>query len=74
MAWTKTGLGGLFGNKGAVSIRFNIDGVSLVFVASHLSAHDNQLDNRIQEYNSIIESQTFKKNPGTTNILSHEYD
>lgn len=61
------------GNKGAVSIRLSIYGCSLCFVNSHLSAHDNQLKDRVEDYNSIIKDQDFHVSE-TSKILYHEYD
>ncbi|XP_066261880.1 phosphatidylinositol 4,5-bisphosphate 5-phosphatase A-like isoform X1 [Euwallacea similis] len=70
--YTRTGLAGIWGNKGAVSIRFSIYGCSLCFVNSHLSAHDNQLKDRVEDYNSIIKDQDFHV-PETLKILYHDY-
>ncbi|XP_019878448.1 phosphatidylinositol 4,5-bisphosphate 5-phosphatase A isoform X2 [Aethina tumida] len=70
--YTRTGLSGMWGNKGAVSIRLNISGCSLCFVNSHLSAHDGELDSRIDDYNKIIKDQDFHI-PETSKILFHDY-
>ncbi|CAG9834673.1 unnamed protein product [Diabrotica balteata] len=70
--YTRTGLGGMWGNKGAVSIRLSIYGCSLCFVNAHLSAHDNHLDDRVEDYNSIIHDQEFHV-PETTKIFYHDY-
>ncbi len=61
------------GIKGAVSVRLKLYGVSFCFVCSHLSAHDHLLKNRIQEYNTIIETHTYNGQEDTPNILYHEY-
>ncbi|XP_046456550.1 phosphatidylinositol 4,5-bisphosphate 5-phosphatase A-like [Daphnia pulex] len=60
-SYTRTGFNGLWGNKGAVSIRFNFKGSSVCLVNCHLSPHDKKLSNRIADYHSIINSQTFHK-------------
>lgn len=70
--YTRTGLGGVWGNKGAVTIRMYAFGCSLCFVNSHLAAHDVEIKARIEDYNSIIDAQMFK-NPETENILFHDY-
>jgi endonuclease/exonuclease/phosphatase family metal-dependent hydrolase len=70
--YTRTGLSGMWGNKGAVSARLSIYGCSLCFVNSHLSAHDHQLKDRIEDYNSIIKDQEFHVGE-TTEIFFHDY-
>ncbi|XP_077292380.1 inositol polyphosphate 5-phosphatase K-like [Arctopsyche grandis] len=70
--YVKTGFGGVWGNKGAVSMRFSIYGCSICIVNSHLTAHDHQLEDRIADYNTIIKSNTFDTKD-TTNILFHDY-
>jgi len=70
--YTRLSLGGYLGFKGAVSVRFEVYGVSYCFVDSHLSAHDNMLETRINEYNNVIDTHKFK-NRDTNNILYHDY-
>lgn len=70
--YTKTGLGGMWGNKGAVSIRFNIYGCSVCLVNSHLTAHEHLLADRINDYNTIIKQHQYHVKE-TTNILYHDY-
>ncbi|XP_018567291.1 phosphatidylinositol 4,5-bisphosphate 5-phosphatase A-like isoform X2 [Anoplophora glabripennis] len=70
--YTRTGLAGMWGNKGAVSIRLSIYGCSLCFVNSHLSAHDGQLKDRVEDYNSIIKDQQFHVEE-TSKIFYHDY-
>ncbi|XP_064547101.1 inositol polyphosphate 5-phosphatase K [Drosophila montana] len=57
--FTRTGFGGIWGNKGAVSVRFTLYGCGLAFVVSHLAAHDHQLDERIEDYKQIIENHHY---------------
>ncbi|KAH8368201.1 hypothetical protein KR084_008374 [Drosophila pseudotakahashii] len=57
--FTRTGFGGIWGNKGAVSVRFNLYGCGLAFVVAHLAAHDHQLDERIEDYKQIIENHHY---------------
>uniref|UniRef100_A0AB38ZEA7 Venom IPPase 1 n=1 Tax=Ectomocoris sp. TaxID=3104572 RepID=A0AB38ZEA7_9HEMI len=48
-----TGFGGLYGNKGGVVIRFRLYGQSFCVVNSHFHAHDEELDERIEDYQEI---------------------
>ncbi|XP_023934774.2 inositol polyphosphate 5-phosphatase K [Bicyclus anynana] len=70
--YTKTGLGGLWGNKGAVSVRFNIYGVSVSLVNCHLTAHEHLLAERINDYNTIVKEHFYLVGE-TSNILYHDY-
>lgn len=70
--YTKTGLGGIWGNKGAVSVRFNIYGCSMCLVNCHLTAHEHLLADRINDYNTIIKQHVYHVNE-TINILYHDY-
>ncbi|KAM8713670.1 hypothetical protein ACLKA7_013918 [Drosophila subpalustris] len=56
---TRTGLGGLWGNKGAVSIRLSLYGTGTVFVCSHLAAHDDKLKERIEDYHQIVDNTKY---------------
>ncbi|KAL2720896.1 inositol polyphosphate 5-phosphatase K-like isoform X1 [Vespula squamosa] len=70
--YTRTGFGGMWGNKGAVSIRLNIYGVSICVVNTHLTPHDHLLADRIADYNTILREHSFSA-PDTSNILFHDY-
>ncbi|XP_064460733.1 inositol polyphosphate 5-phosphatase K-like [Ornithodoros turicata] len=70
--YTRTGLGGVWGNKGGVTIRLCAYGCSICYVNTHLAAHDSETLQRINEYNTIIEKQTFVDSQAT-NILTHDY-
>nr|CAD7257915.1 unnamed protein product [Timema shepardi] len=70
--YTKTGFGGMWGNKGAVTIRLSIYGCSVCLVNCHLTPHDHLLQERVTDYNTIIKSQSFQAKE-TTNILYHDY-
>lgn len=61
----------LKGNKGAVSIRFKLYGVSVCVVNSHLAAHDHQLDERIKDFEKIVDEQKFHIK-ATPTIFKHE--
>ncbi|KAG1701248.1 Phosphatidylinositol 4,5-bisphosphate 5-phosphatase A [Nymphon striatum] len=70
--FTRVGLGGMWGNKGAVSIRFNINGCSVCLINSHLSAHLDEIEKRINEYSLILDGQSFN-DPQTEHIITHDY-
>ncbi|XP_047991045.1 inositol polyphosphate 5-phosphatase K-like isoform X1 [Leguminivora glycinivorella] len=70
--YTKTGLGGMWGNKGAISVRFNIYGCSVCFVNCHLTAHEHLLADRVNDYNTIIKYHNYHVQE-TSNILYHDY-
>lgn len=52
-------------------MRLGIYGCSLCFVNAHLSAHDENLDDRIDDYNDILNNQDFHV-AECTQILFHE--
>ncbi|XP_015597321.1 inositol polyphosphate 5-phosphatase K isoform X2 [Cephus cinctus] len=70
--YTRTGFGGMWGNKGAVSVRLNLYGVSVCIVNTHLTPHDHLLADRIADYNTILKEHAFNA-PDTPNILYHDY-
>lgn len=70
--YTKTGLLGLWGNKGAVTLRLQIYGCSICFVNCHLAPHDHMVKERIDDYNAILQGQKFAVKE-TNTILFHDY-
>lgn len=62
--YVKTGLGGLWGNKGGVAIRFSLlnPQVNLCLINAHLAAHDHKLKQRISDYHNIVNGLGFKSN------------
>ncbi|XP_022161564.1 inositol polyphosphate 5-phosphatase K-like [Myzus persicae] len=68
---TRTGLLGLWGNKGAVSFSFKIYGATICCVNCHFAAHEEYLKHRINDYHTIVESQHFGSSRKT--ILNHDY-
>ncbi|XP_030382320.1 inositol polyphosphate 5-phosphatase K [Scaptodrosophila lebanonensis] len=70
--FTRTGFGGIWGNKGAVSIRFTLYGCGLAFVVAHLAAHDHQLDERIEDYKQILENHHYHVKR-YREIFDHDY-
>ncbi|XP_037936209.1 phosphatidylinositol 4,5-bisphosphate 5-phosphatase A [Teleopsis dalmanni] len=70
--FTRTGFGGIWGNKGAVSIRFTLYGCGMTFVAAHLAAHDQHLDERIEDYKQILENHHYHVTR-YREIFDHDY-
>ena len=62
----------LQGNKGCVSMRWSVYGVSVCVVNSHLAAHTQHNQARLDSYNNILGSHTFS-NHDTEMILYHDY-
>lgn len=69
---TRTGLGGLWGNKGAVSIRMSLYGTGVTFVGAHLAAHDHELKERIADYNQIVNNHHYNLNKYRS-IFDHDF-
>lgn len=57
----KTGFGGITGNKGAVAIRFEYGDTSFCFVNAHFSAGNSNIDERRNDYESIVKSISFTR-------------
>lgn len=70
--FTRTGLAGLWGNKGGISVRFDAYRSSICVVNCHLAAHDHKLNERIQDYHQILNDHKYHVDR-TTNIFSHDY-
>lgn len=58
-AEVKRGMGGLHGNKGAVTVRFQVDDTSLCFVNCHLAAGQTQASSRHNDAAAILEASLF---------------
>lgn len=52
--YVPTGVGGVMGNKGGVGVSFRFNETSLCFVGSHLAAHQGKIDQRNDNYRSIV--------------------
>ncbi|CCF60266.1 hypothetical protein KAFR_0J02020 [Kazachstania africana CBS 2517] len=65
----KTGFGGMAGNKGAVAIRFDFEETSFCFVNTHLSAGATNIDDRRNDYESIVKGINFTR---SKNISHHD--
>ncbi|KAF7219497.1 inositol polyphosphate 5-phosphatase Ka isoform X3 [Nothobranchius furzeri] len=57
--YTRTGIFGYWGNKGGVSIRLSLYGHMVCFLNCHLTAHMNYATERVDEFEYIMDSQTF---------------
>ena len=63
----------LVGLKGCVAIRMRLYGVSYCFINCHLTAHEENLTQRVEQYRQIVEGIRFKRDRETS-ILNHEYE
>ncbi|CCD25588.1 uncharacterized protein NDAI_0F02700 [Naumovozyma dairenensis CBS 421] len=66
----KTGFRGMTGNKGAVAIRFEYGNTSFCFVNVHLSAGVNNIEDRRNDYFSIMKNITFANSRKISNHSS----
>uniref|UniRef100_A0A3B3B5U2 Phosphatidylinositol 4,5-bisphosphate 5-phosphatase A n=1 Tax=Oryzias melastigma TaxID=30732 RepID=A0A3B3B5U2_ORYME len=57
---TRTGLGGYWGNKGGVSARMTVFGHPVCFLNCHLPAHMRNLEQRVEDFESILQQQQFE--------------
>ncbi|XP_026790724.3 inositol polyphosphate 5-phosphatase Ka isoform X1 [Pangasianodon hypophthalmus] len=69
--YTRTGIYGYWGNKGGVSIRLSFYGHSLCFLNCHLAAHIHNASERVEEFEHILNSQTFD-GKNTPSVLDHK--
>ncbi|XP_076843244.1 inositol polyphosphate 5-phosphatase K isoform X2 [Brachyhypopomus gauderio] len=68
---TRTGLGGIWGNKGGVSARMSVFGHSICFLNCHLPAHMENSDQRMEDFESILQQQQFEGQT-VTGVLDHD--
>uniref|UniRef100_A0A8C1KVH6 Phosphatidylinositol 4,5-bisphosphate 5-phosphatase A n=2 Tax=Cyprinus carpio TaxID=7962 RepID=A0A8C1KVH6_CYPCA len=68
---TRTGLGGIWGNKGGVSARMNVFGHSICFLNCHLPAHMENSDQRMEDFESILQQQQFE-GQAASGVLDHD--
>lgn len=61
-----TGILGMLGNKGGVSIKLNIDMTSIAIVNSHLAAHQEMVERRNQDYRDIFTKMRFDNDEANT--------
>lgn len=69
--YTRTGIYGYWGNKGGVSIRFSLYGHSVCFLNCHLAAHIHNSTERVEEFEHILNSQTFEGKTALS-VLDHK--
>lgn len=69
----RTGFGGLLGNKGGVSLRFNYNGNTFAVTNSHLAAHQERLRERVDDHKTILEQSKFLLDKRTPSLPEHEY-
>ncbi len=67
---TKTGVGGMLGNKGASSVHFSLSDVSLCFLNCHLVPHPENNARRLEELGGIFLDQKFSTVP--FNLVDHD--
>jgi len=70
--YTRLGFAGYWGNKGCVSVRFKIYGVSVCIVNCHLAAHEEFYQDRVESYNNVLGSHLYSTEE-TELILYHDY-
>uniref|UniRef100_A0A3P9QC90 Inositol polyphosphate-5-phosphatase J n=1 Tax=Poecilia reticulata TaxID=8081 RepID=A0A3P9QC90_POERE len=68
---TRTGLGGYWGNKGGISARMTVFGHSVCFLNCHLPAHIENHEDRMYDFESILQQQQFE-GPAATGVLDHD--
>ncbi|XP_077592793.1 phosphatidylinositol 4,5-bisphosphate 5-phosphatase A [Stigmatopora nigra] len=68
---TRTGLGGCWGNKGGVSARMTLFGHPVCFLNCHLPAHMRNLEQRMEDFESILQQQQFEGGVAT-GVLDHD--
>ncbi|KAL0979372.1 hypothetical protein UPYG_G00184220 [Umbra pygmaea] len=68
---TRTGLGGYWGNKGGVSARMSVFGHTICFLNCHLPAHIENSEQRMEDFESILQQQQFE-GQAATGVLDHD--
>ncbi|XP_016102721.1 inositol polyphosphate 5-phosphatase K-like [Sinocyclocheilus grahami] len=68
---TRTGLGGCWGNKGGVSARMMVFGHPVCFLNCHLPAHMRNLEQRMEDFESILQQQQFEGGTAV-GVLDHD--
>lgn len=68
----RLGFGSLLGNKGSVSIRFDVYGVSVAIVNVHLAPHDGMCERRVEQFEAVLERTHFDSSSHSS-LLSCDY-
>ncbi|KAM3934122.1 inositol polyphosphate 5-phosphatase K isoform 1-T1 [Leptodactylus fuscus] len=69
--YIRTGLYGYWGNKGGVTIRMSVYGHMLCFVNCHLPAHMENTNQRLDDFERMLEAQQFD-GESIGSILDHD--
>ncbi|KAJ8315690.1 hypothetical protein KUTeg_007840 [Tegillarca granosa] len=67
-----TGILGIMGNKGGVGVRMTIRSTSLLFINSHLAAHQEEYERRNQDYRDIDSKMRFRQFVPPLRIDEHD--
>ncbi|KAL4805048.1 Endonuclease/exonuclease/phosphatase [Aspergillus unguis] len=70
-AEVKRGMGGMYGNKGALVFRFVLDDSSLCFVNCHLAAGQKETTHRNNDIAAILETESLSVENSLTSRLDH---
>uniref|UniRef100_A0A8B9SCN0 Inositol polyphosphate-5-phosphatase K n=1 Tax=Apteryx owenii TaxID=8824 RepID=A0A8B9SCN0_APTOW len=68
--YTRTGLYGYWGNKGGVTVRMSLYGHTVCFINCHLPAHMENTEQRLDDFEKILEMQFEEENIPST--LAHD--
>ncbi|XP_005502061.2 inositol polyphosphate 5-phosphatase K isoform X2 [Columba livia] len=68
--YTRTGLYGYWGNKGGVTVRMSLYGHTMCFMNCHLPAHMENAEQRVDDFEKILEMQFEGENIPST--LDHD--
>ncbi|XP_069617437.1 inositol polyphosphate 5-phosphatase K isoform X2 [Ranitomeya imitator] len=69
--YIRTGLYGYWGNKGGVTVRLSVYGHMLCFVNCHLPAHMDNTNQRLDDFEKMLETQQFD-GESVGSILDHD--
>jgi len=58
-AQCQRGVGGMFGNKGATCVRFNVNDSSICIVNAHFAAHRGHVQQRNNDFHAILNKKMF---------------
>ncbi|KAJ3349984.1 inositol polyphosphate 5-phosphatase [Allomyces javanicus] len=71
MSIVKTGLRGMTGNKGGLSVSLHVHDTSFCFVTAHFAAGQSAVDDRNRDYATILSETVFKR--GRRTITDHDH-